>query len=255
MRKPNELSGAKAPDKLLSSPSRSWSRRSLLKGSVAGATGLITASAGSGLLSLAHASSLAGSPDSVKTILSVARTAEQLAVTFYSQAIAHADSLGLKGKNLEDVRAILIGEQIHQHFFASMGGESLADTFSFPEGAATYENFGLFIKTLLQLEGVFDTTYLAAVKEFAQLGQPRMAQIAAQTAWTEGEHRVIGRKIAGLSPADNWGFAPVLVRKVSDAPKAVKDAGYLSPRSGNSYKYHPVSTADHGIIYRTPFAL
>jgi rubrerythrin len=239
----------------LSSLSSAWSRRTLLKGTAAGATGLLTASAGSGLLSIAHASSLAGSPDSIKTILSVARTAEQLAVTFYSHAVANANRLGLKGKDLEDVRAILIGEQIHQHFFASMGGESLADTFSFPEGAATYQDFSLFIKTLLQLEGVFDTTYLAAVKEFAQLGQARMAQIAAQTAWTEGEHRVVGRKIAGLSPADNWGFAPVLVRKVSDAPKAVKDAGYLSPRPGNSYTYKPVSTADHGIIYRQPFAL
>ncbi len=229
-----------------------WSRRSLLKGTVAGATGLVVASTGSGLLSVAHAN---GSPDSIKTILSVARTQEQLAVTFYSHAVQNADKLGLYGKNLEDVRAILIGEQIHEQFFASMGGVSLADTFSFPEGAATYENFGLFIKTLQQLEGVFDTTYLAAVKEFAELGQPRMAQIAAQTAWTEGEHRVVGRKIAGISPADNWGFAPVLVTSVGAAPEAVKDAGYLSPRPGNSYKYHPVSTYDPNIIYRTPFAL
>ncbi len=136
-----------------------------------------------------------------------------------------------------------------------MGGESLADTFSFPEGAATYEDFGLFIKTLQQLEGMFDTTYLAAVKEFAELGQPKMAQIAAQTAWTEGEHRAVGRKIAGISPADNWGFAPVLVTSVGAAPEAVKDAGYLSPVPGNSYKFHPVSTYDPNIIYRTPFAL
>lgn len=229
-----------------------WSRRSLLKGTVAGATGLVAATTGSGLLSVAHAN---GSPDSIKTILSVARTAEQLAVTFYSHAVQNADKLGLYGKNLEDVRAILIGEQIHQKFFADMGGESLADTFSFPEGAETYEDFGLFIKTLQQLEGVFDTTYLAAVKEFAELGQPRMAQIAAQTAWTEGEHRAVGRKIAGISPADNWGFAPVLVTSVGAAPEAVKDAGYLSPRPGNSYKYHPVSTYDPNIIYRTPFAL
>ena len=176
-------------------------------------------------------------------------------MTFYSHAVQNADKLGLYGKNLEDVKAILIGEQIHEQFFASMGGLSLADTFSFPEGAATYENFGLFIKTLQQLEGVFDTTYLAAVKEFAELGQPRMAQIAAQIAWTEGEHRAVGRKIAGISPADNWAFAPVLVTSVGAAPEAVKDAGYLSPRPGNSYKYHPVSTYDPNIINRTPFAL
>lgn len=245
----------KLSKKLMAESGGHWSRRSLLKGSVAGATGVLAASAGSGIFSAAQAHGLGGSPDSIKTILSVARTAEQLAVTFYSHALAHATELGLSGANLEDVRAILIGEQIHQQFFASMGGVSMADTFSFPEGAATYTHFDLFIKTLLQLEGVFDTTYLAAVKEFAQLGQPRMAQIAAQTAWTEGEHRVVGRKIAGFTPADNWGFAPVLVRKVSDAPKAVKDAGYLSPRPGNSYKYEPVSTADAGVIYRKPFAL
>ena len=99
-----------------------WSRRSLLKGTVAGATGLVVAGTGSGLLSTAYAN---GSPDSIKTILSVARTAEQLAVTFYSHAVQNADKLGLYGKNLEDVRAILIGEQIHQQFFASMGGSPL----------------------------------------------------------------------------------------------------------------------------------
>ena len=90
-----------------------------------------------------------------------------------------------------------------------------------------------------QLEGVFDTTYLAAVKEFAELGQPKMAQIAAQTAWTEGEHRAVGRKIAGISPADNWGFAPVLVTSVGAAPEAVKDAGYLA---------HAPATASNTIL-------
>ncbi len=42
-----------------------WSRRSLLKGTVAGATGLVVAGTGSGFLSVAHAN---GSPDSIKRI-------------------------------------------------------------------------------------------------------------------------------------------------------------------------------------------
>ncbi len=42
---------------------------------------------------------------------------------------------------------------------------------------------------------------------------------------------------------------------VGAAPEAVKDAVYLSPRPGNSYKFHPVSTYDPKIIYRKPFAL
>ena len=56
--------------------------------------------------------------------------------------------------------------------------------------------------------------------------------------------------IAGLEPADNWTYAPVLVSFVADAPAAVTAAGFLSPVPGNTYKYAPVDTSTPGIEYK-----
>ncbi|WP_069802280.1 ferritin-like domain-containing protein [Thermogemmatispora onikobensis] len=191
--------------------------------------------------------------DAVTQILSIARTAEQLAVTFYSNGIANASALGLSGDDLAYLKAALVEEQIHQQFFTANGGQSLADTFSFPKGAQTFSDLKTFIETQQQLEGVFDSAFLAAIKEFAAMGRPDLAQVAGQIACIEAEHRALGRVIGGLSPADNWAFTPVLIATVADAPQVVQDAGYLSPTEGNSYRYHEVSTEDAGVEQRVPF--
>ena len=225
------------------------SRRSFIKGGAA-----MTVAAGVGLTGL-PALAAAGSPSSAAQILTVARTAEQLAVTFYTNGIRNAEDLGLDRSEVEYLKAALIEEQIHQTFFTANGGTSLADTFSFPLGEKTFQNLGSFIATQQQLEGVFDSAFLAAVREFAELGAPRLAQIAAQIAMVESEHRVLGREIAaahnisvlpapsagqGTSPADNWTYAPALLDFVKNAPGVVSAAGYLSPVDDNSYKYHRV---------------
>lgn len=244
------------------------SRRALLKGTAFAVGGL--AVAGAGVLygtGLTHASALtpvkAAAPvnphnkqlDSIVSILTVARTAEQLAVTFYSNGINNADKLGIKGDDLDYLKAALVEEQIHQQFFAANGGQSLTETFSFPQGSQTFSDLKTFITTQQQLEGVFDSAFLAAVAEFAQLGRPDLAQIAAQVACIEAEHRALGRAIGGLSPADNWAFTPVLVSSVGAAPALVKSAGYLSPTSGNSYTYQEVSTEDVGVEQRKPYSM
>jgi len=258
-----------ATEQLLESFTRARSRRTLLKGALA-ASGAV---AGAGMLAAlpAHAAYVqaaggvglakAGSAfkfnkpavDSVATILTVARTAEQLAVTFYSHGLANASQLGISGNDLETVKAIMIEEQIHQQFFTANGGASLAETFSFPSGAATFTDLNTFITTQQQLEGVFDAAFLAAVLEFAQMGRPDLAQIAAQIAQVEEGHRVMGRHIGGLTPAENYAYTPALLATVGDAPALVQKAGYLSPTSSNSYTYQPVSTTDSGIQYTKPF--
>lgn len=237
------------------------SRRNLLKGAVvgaAGATGL--AAAGVALFKSAagvHAAAptTSGCITPIPDILTIARTAERLAVTFYSNGLLHANKLGLSGDNFQYIRAALIEEQIHEFFFRDAGGKYLASTFSFPHGPETFEDLNLFIATQQQLEGVFDSAFLSAVREFGQQGRSDLAQIAAQIACIESEHRALGRAIGGLSPADNWAFAPVLVEKVGDAPALVAKAGYLSPKAGNTYSYAAVNTEDDGIIYRTPFSV
>ncbi len=248
------------------------SRRTLLRGA-AGAAGLVVAGAGVLSVSPAYAkgtryiSRVEGNQsqqqysmsiptvDSIVDILTVARTAEQLAVTFYTNGIANADKLGITGDNLAYLKAALVEEQIHQLFFTANGGKSLADTFSFPQGPQTFTDLKTFIATQQQLEGVFDSAFLAAIMEFAQLGRPDLAQIAGQIATVESEHRALGRVIGGLVPADNWAFTPVLVTSVGAAPALVQKAGYLSPMSGNSYTYQQVDTSGAGVEQLKPFSL
>ncbi len=224
----SEVSPTTAATNLLASFA---SRRNVLKGTV------VAGIAATGALLLSESASAQPPNQQVIDILTVARTAEQLAVTFYSNGIANAAALGLTGANLVNFKAALIEEQIHQIFFTANGGQSLATTFSFPNGPATFTDVNLFIQTQQQLEGVFDSAFLAAIREFAVIGQARLAQIAGQIACVESEHRVLGRQLIGLSPADNWAYAPVLVAQVADAPAAVAAAGYLSPQPGNTFTY------------------
>jgi len=267
---PEEISTSTTPADASSSARRS--RRTLLKGA-AGAAGL--AVAGASILSAKPAYARVLRPgdettvqqnniqyrtsqqtaDSIVDILTVARTAEQLAVTFYTNGIANAAKLGITGDNLAYLKAALVEEQIHQLFFTANGGKSLADTFSFPQGPQTFTDLKTFIATQQQLEGVFDSAFLAAIMEFAQLGRPDLAQIAGQIATVESEHRALGRVIGGLVPADNWAFTPVLVTSVGAAPALVQKAGYLSPMSGNSYTYQQVDTSGAGVEQVKPFSM
>jgi hypothetical protein len=249
-----ELTPEIANERLLESLSKNRSRRTILKSAIAGAVGAAgLAVAGGALLrpETTHAEALSGSSctiDSVKTILSVAATAERLAVTFYTHALEEANDLGLHGASYAAIKAAQVEEQIHELFFVANGGVPLTSTFSFPHGEDTFESLDLFIETQQQLEGVFDSAFLAAIHEFAAMGQPVLARIAGEIACIESEHRALGRYIGGLVPADNWAFAPVLIPSVGAAPAFVAQAGYLSPRAGNSYTYHQVSTDYDGVI-------
>lgn len=227
------------------------SRRTLLKSAIAGAGGLALVGFAGGGQALAHPFK-ASSGDTITSIFSVAATAEELAVTFYSQGIANAAKLGISGSNLTYLKAARAEEQNHKEFLVANGGSPLTSTFSFPSGAATFTHLNLFINTLEQLEVDFIAAYLAAVKELASMEQPRLAQIAAQIMGIECEHRTLGRDIGGLTPADNFAYEPVVLATVGDAVAALKDQGYLSPKSGNSFEYHPVSDRFPGVIHLQP---
>ncbi len=234
------------------------SRRNLLRNAVVGAAGVtgLAVAGGAFYANSAHAAaSHSNCVTPIKDIFTIARTAERLAVTFYTHGLNNADKLGITGADRTYIRAALIEEQIHELFFASAGGGYLASTFSFPEGPKTFEDLATFIATQQQLEGVFDSAFLAAVKEFGLQGRPDLSQIAAQVACIESEHRALGRAIGGLIPADNWAFTPVLIGKVGDAPALVAKAGYLSPVNGNHFTYEQVPVGGGGVTYRSPYAV
>jgi len=235
------------------------SRRTFLKTAAAGTAAV----AATGLL---KGSASAQAADSIQTILDVAATAETLAVTFYTNGINNAAALGLSGTDLDEIKAAMLEEQIHLEFFVANGGKPATQTFSFPKGPATFTSLSNFISTQQQLEGVFDSAFIAAAYEFGQLGHPELTRYACMIAMIESEHRVLGRDIArgkGVAldaaqagtattdPADNWAFAPQTIPSVGAAPAIVQAAGYLSPSGSNSYTYQKpdVTSGTYASIY------
>jgi hypothetical protein len=258
-----ELSKNTATENLLQSFGARRSRLSLLKGALGAGVAIGGASLLHSLPARADTTTnpVAATPvDPIGAILTIARTAEQLAVTFYSNGIASAMAgrLNLSGLQLDNIKAAAIEEQIHLNFFAAAGGGSLADTFSFPDGGATFTDLRSFITTQQALEGVFDAAFIAAVYEFAQAGRPDLAQIAAEIAMIESEHRVLGRNIAAearltnyngtnFGVADNWAFGLLSFASVGDAPAIVKAAGFLGPNA--YYAYSPISLDNSDPVY------
>jgi hypothetical protein len=247
------------------------SRRTLLKGTIAGVAGVAATSGivGGGLYLSSRLGSVhaAGGGDSgvmtnltngnmqgnrattqgtvtpqgkmnaIQNILNIAITAEMLGITFYKHALAHAGNFDLSTRALLDLKAALKEEQLHQQFLAQHGARPLTRKFSFPSGKKTFVQFDAFIKTQQLLETTFVAAYLAATKEFAQLGRPDLAQIAAQIAAIEAEHRAVGRAIGGMAPANNRAFSQVLIKQVADAPKALQHAGFPNPVNNNAFMY------------------
>lgn len=253
------------------------SRRALLKtGGAAGGLAVLAAMLG-GTPAWAEAPAAGGilaEPAAVtpmKQIFLIAEGAEQLAITLYRNGVANAKKLGLTGDELNYLKAAGIEEQIHHDLFASITGvaEVAPNNFSFPHGAATFEELDLFIAAQQQLEAVFDSAFLAGVREFSRQGAHRAAQISAQIACIEAEHRVLGVQIAaahgiktlpnGYGPLpttdtvagdhaatistaipNNLAYAPVLVSSVPEAVVLATKAGYATPKPGNSYQYEPI---------------
>lgn len=252
----DEKSLETATANLLNSFSAQRPRRALLKGAVAslGAGAALSAtSLFEGTAAFAHGSKGSKKP-TAQQIFDIGVTAERLAVTTYTNAIQNATALGLTTTEIDYLQAALVEEQIHELFFESLGGKALTSTFSYPNGAATFTNLSTFISTQQTLEGAFDSAFLVLVYQLGEMGQYRLAQIMAQIACVEAEHRALGRAIGGLDPADNWAYTPVLLKTILDAPTVIADAGYLSPTAGNSYQYQQVSINNAGVTNRVPYA-
>lgn len=261
----DELSRDTATENLLRSFGARRSRLSLLKGALGAGAAITGASLLAGLPARAATTTnpVEATPeDALTTIFTIARTAEQLAVTFYSNAIASAVAGRLslqRGVQLDSIIAAAIEEQIHEEFFAAAGGSALANSFSFPQGQFTFTDLRAFINAQQQLEGVFDAAFIAAVYEFAQAGRPDLAQIAAEIAMVEAEHRVLGRNIAAealiaqsdgssYDPPNNLAFGLLTLEAVGDAPAIVTAAGYLGPNA--IYTYQPIDYVNDPIYSR-----
>jgi hypothetical protein len=183
--------------------------------------------------------------------------------------------------NVQYLRAALAEEIIHANLLRSLIGGSAASgdpvqTFYLPADAFT--TLSTFLTVLNALESAFIGAYLNASLEFAQMaadsvnpparrqvdntGKPYtsaqleyFAEVAASIMGVESEHRVLGRVIGGMEPANNLNYEQTdgLTSVYNGATSAVAAlTPFLAPGNGLSpYALSPALAGAPAIIVPT----
>jgi hypothetical protein len=157
----------------------------------------ISAAVGSFTCTPAPPASASGCQETAADMLNIAATAEALGITFYYHGIQSGFFPQLSQPQQWYLQAALDEERNHLNFLQSNGGLPAATNFFFPD--STFSDKAVFLNVLDTLENLFIGAYLAATRRFAELGQPLLAEIAAQILGVESEHRILGRIMGGES--------------------------------------------------------
>ena len=254
---------------------KNTARRTFLRG-----LGKVGTSATAALLfgdmPLATAQSLAANQDSVNQILTAALVAEDLATTFYYNALVGEvvqnarlagaggtaiapTSTGQSVANLLYLRAALGQEVAHANLLRAAGnltsgpGEDPYQTFYF--NPAVFSTFLTFINTLEALENIFIGAYLTAVRELASLaarsavrGVPAGQFGAAAYSSTQTAYFAqVAASICGVECEHR-----ALVRVVGQIPPAANNL-YFEQTAGVKSVYHGKQSAVAALApYLTP---
>src|SRR5919202_3037969 len=200
------------------------SRGTFLRGAVA--AGVSTALAGASVTLAPDASAAETCPDTVPNILATLLLTERLATTFYYTALTSPGVMGdsrLGGSSTDALdpglppdgnpphvrclQAALDAESKHAAMLAQAGATSPHTQFYFPR--ATFTQLGTstdaqtFLGVLDHLETVAVGAYIAAAHALASPRHVELASLTARIAGVEAEHRMLGRLLAGLKPANN----------------------------------------------------
>src|SRR5919202_4063037 len=219
------------------------SRGTFLRGAVA--AGVSTALAGASVTLAPDASAAETCPDTVSSILATLLLTERLATTFYYTALTSPGVMGnsqLGGSSTDALdpglppngnpphvrclQAALDAESKHAALLAQAGATSPHTQFYFPR--ATFTQMGTstdphtFLGVLDHLETVAVGAYIAAVHALASLGHVDLAGLTAGIAGVEAEHRMLGRLLAGLKPANNLTLERMPFAHVSAAAPALR---------------------------------
>ena len=219
------------------------SRGTFIKSAVAAGVGAVLAGAN---VTLAADTSAAGTcPDTVPSILATLLLTERLATTFYYTALTSPgvmgnSRLGGSSTNALDpglppngnpshvryLQAALDAESKHAAMLARVGATSPHRQFYFPR--TTFMQMGTstdahtFLGVLDQLETAAVGAYIAAVGALARLGRVELVGLTAGIAGVEAEHRMLGRLLAGLTPANNLTLEREPFACVGDAAPALQ---------------------------------
>jgi len=219
-------------------------RRSFLRNAATASAGVAALGLADTKKLFASSSTTPASPDTPAEIFTAALVAEDLAITFYYNALigeviqdpnlagpgGTATSISPTGNqsNVYYLRAALHEENIHADLFRSLLGITGApfnDPYQkFYFDPLVFLNINAFVAMLQTLENAFIAAYLAAVQEFSLLaatGVPQTlggvtyqptdfvyyAGIAASILGVESEHRALGRSISpDIFPANNLNY-------------------------------------------------
>jgi hypothetical protein len=214
------------------------SRGTFIKTATAAGIGAILA--GASTTWAPDASAAGPCADTVPSILTTLLMTERLATTFYYTGLTSAGVMGNRqlGGSSTDARdpglppngnpshvrclqAALDAESKHAALLAQAGATSPHTQFYFPR--ATFTQMGTstdaqtFLGVLDQLETVAVGAYIAAVHALASPRHVDLAGLTARITGVEAEHRMLGRLLAGLTPANNLTLEQEPFACVSDA--------------------------------------
>lgn len=251
---------------------RSFLTRAGLAGLGAAATFTLAGRTAAAESAAERAEEKAQAMDTVKEIFTAALIAEDLATTFYYNALVGPviEDVNLAGPggtatnvepsgnpgNVNYLQAALTQEISHADLFRSLLGISspAADpvqTFYFPAGS--FDTLSAFTGLLDALENAFIGAYLNAIQEFAAKSAhvddgdgnrysaeqlDYFAKVSATIMGVEAEHRVLGRVISNTNPANNLAYEQTDgLNAVYNGPKSAVAAltPFLSPSTGPAY--------------------
>ncbi len=209
-------------------PQNQFSRRAILKGAVVGSASLLSFNQ---LFNYSQLSAQDNEND-VETIVNLAATAEMIACTHYYRVLTNSN-IALAPDEIEIIKAFLDAELQHLELLYLNQATPVTNRFYLPTDV--YNDREQFSKITEQLETTFIAAYLAATRQFAQLGLPLLAATSAQVSAVEQEHLALVRGIGGRRP-NNVALARALFFNITEAVPALqpfleRSSGYTGPVS------------------------
>lgn len=208
------------------SNSKHFSRRTVLKGALAGSASLLSFNQ---LFNYSQLSAQDNTSDA-QTIVNLAVTAEMIACTHYYRVLTESN-IELAPNEIEMLKGFLDAELQHLEFLYANNSVPVSTDFYLP--LDVYNDREQFSEITEQLETTFIAAYLAATRQLAELGQPLLAATAAQVSAIEQEHLSLVRGIRGVRP-NNTALARALFYDITEAvpalqPFLVSSSEYTGP--------------------------
>lgn len=221
--------------------------------------------------------------DTPADIFTAALVAEDLATTFYYNGLTgaviqdpnlagpggtphHPNPNNSNPGNVAYLQAALSEEIDHADLMRSLlglggSGQDPYQTFYFPAG--TFDTLAPFLALLDALENAFIGAYLTAVQEFAVLAVngatgytsdqlEYFAKVAASIGAVESEHRVLGRVIGNMNPANQKAYEQTDgLTSLANGPNSAVDAlaPFLNPSNGPAYSLQQALANQGNVIY------